>query len=100
MLVDVLEFRLPDGREILHQIEIDDACQSGYTAICDLKGRLTCERLITDAVFQYIEFDEGDFDVTLSKGDDTTETKTKLEKMIQCFDKDEYDIWIKEIGSR
>ena len=89
MIVEVTEFVLPHGRQVVHNIEISDKCQSSYDAILSCNAKLTCEALRTCEVSQTIDCGEFDFDIILTSGRDLDENEQALEKMIMRFDKDE-----------
>ena len=90
MIVEVIEFRLPNGRQIPHELEIDDKCKEKYEEIINMKCRLTSEVLQTGEVSQAIEHSEFDFDIALTSGKDFDENKKALENLILRFNKDEF----------
>lgn len=89
MIVEVIEFRLPNGRQIPHELEIDDKCKEKYEEIINMKCRLTSEVLQTGEVSQCIEHPEFDFDIAIANGKNLDENKKVLENLILRFDKNE-----------
>lgn len=89
MLVKVIQFLMPNGKQKPLDVSIDDRCQEKYKAILNLGGRLTAEMVRTREVSQTIEFpayDSFDYDIVLTNGRGVVKTIEALEKMIMRFD--------------
>lgn len=93
MKVQVTQFMRPNGRQVLHELEIDDNCKEKYEEIVECGARLTGEQLRTGEVSQTIETVDGDFEIILTKGSDLAENKKALEKIILRFDKVAFEEW-------
>lgn len=94
-MVDVIEFRLPDGKKIPHSIYIDKRCEEKYKLLKKLHCQLHAEILTTGEVSQTINAEDGyDFAIVITSGKDTAENKAKLEEMILSFDEAEYKKFI------
>ncbi len=87
MLVDVTQYYRPDGRQVTHQLEVSDNCQTKYDELTKL-GRLTAEQLMNGSVSQTIECDDFDYDIIITGGADMEKNKEACEKLILRFDKD------------
>ena len=96
MIVQVIEYRLPNGRKIEHDLELPDTCREKYNQLTDLGCCLTAEVLTTDQVSQTIEHEYGDYDITLTEESDLEHNKQMLIKMIMSFDIDNFNTWMKE----
>jgi hypothetical protein len=90
IIVDVVQFMRPNGRQVPHQLDVDDNCEAKYKELTGLGLRLTCEQLMNGTVSQTIECPDFDFDIILTNGADLTENKEALEKLILRFDAVEY----------
>jgi predicted ester cyclase len=89
MIVEVTQYMRPVGRQVLHELEIDNKCADKYKEILSCGCRLACEQLQTLEASQTIEHRQlgFDFDMVLTKGNDFDDTKLALEAMILRFDK-------------
>lgn len=87
MIVKVTQYMRPDGRQVEHELKIDNECKEKYQQILDCGARLTCEELRTLEISQTIECSDFDFDIVITKGGKLTKNKEVLEKMILRFDK-------------
>ncbi len=93
MKVEVTQYMRPNGRRVSRVLDIDDACREKFQQIIDNDARLTYEQLMTSQASQAIETNDGDFDITLTKGTDLDENKKALEDMILRFDLDVFAEW-------
>ncbi len=89
MIAEVTQYMRPNGRQVNHDLEIDDKCQEKYQEIVDCGARLAAEQLMTLEVSQTIETEDFDFDIILTPGGNLNDNKIALEKMILRFDKNE-----------
>ena len=90
MIVQITEFQLPNGKQVQQETTLKDECQENYNLLIKLGLRLTAEILITGVVSQTIESPNFDFDMELTSGNDLTENKHALEKMILRFTENAY----------
>jgi hypothetical protein len=98
MIVDVIQYMRPNGRQVPLKLEIDDKCEAKYKEIINCGCRLACEQLQTLEASQTIEnADLGfDFDIIITEGSDFNENEKALEDMILRFDIKSYEIMKKE----
>jgi len=89
-IVDVVQFMRPNGRQVPHQLEVDDSCEAKYKELTKWGLRLTCEQLMNGKVSQTIESPDFDLDIILTNGADLQENKEALEKLILRFDVAEF----------
>ncbi len=90
LTVEVIQFMRPNGRQVPHQLKIDDSCEAKYKELTELGLRLTCEQLMSRKVSQTIESPDFDFDIILTNGSDLAENKKALQDLILRFDVDEF----------
>jgi hypothetical protein len=90
ILVDVTQYMRPDGRQVPHQLEIDDKCEPKYKELTKWGLRLTCEQLMNGTVSQTIEGSDFDVDIILTGGSDMEKNKEALQDLILRFDVDEF----------
>ncbi len=86
MIVDVIQFMRPHGRQVPLEVEVSDSCKEKYDLLTGYNLRLTCEQLMNGTVSQAVEGPDFDFDIELTGGSDLTENKAALEKLIMRFD--------------
>jgi len=98
MIVQVTQFMRPNGRQVQHELKVDDKCKEKYQEIVGCDARLTGEQLMSGVVSQTIETVNGDFDLVLTNGSDLAENKRALEKMVLDFDKDKFEEWNKQFN--
>ncbi|GAF97702.1 unnamed protein product, partial [marine sediment metagenome] len=91
------EFLRPNGRQVQHELDVDDNCKEKYQEIVECGARLTGEQLMSGMVSQTIETSDGDFDLVLTNGRDLAENIRALEKMILGFNKIAFKKWKKEL---
>jgi hypothetical protein len=97
MQVQVTQFYLPNGERRTHTVTVSDDCAAGYAALRHKGCRLTAEMLMTGAISQTIEHEEGDvlMEITFKPED----TIPALEKMLREFNDNIFDQWLVEISS-
>lgn len=88
MIVKVTQYMRPNGRQVEHELVINDACKEKYEEMKDCGFRLAAEQLMPGTVSQTVEGSGFDFDIIITDGSDLQENKQKLEEMILRFDKD------------
>ena len=93
MIAEVTQFMRPNGRQVHHELEIDDNCKEKYQEIIECGARLTGEQLTNGAASQTIETVNGDFNIVITKGSDLAANKRALEVMILDFDKKAFEEW-------
>lgn len=96
MIVHVIQFMRPNGRQVRHTLEVGDSCKEKYQEIIECGARLTSEQLMSGVVSQTIETFDGDFALVLTNGEDLAENKRVLEVMILDFDKIAFGKWHKQ----
>ena len=67
MIVDVVQFLMPDGRQKEITTELPDECEGLYRNMLECGCRFEAEVLTTGEVSVTISDDEGDVDIVLSK---------------------------------
>jgi hypothetical protein len=97
MKVEVTEFVRPNGERRIHSVDVADDCAVGYEALRRKGCRLTAEYLMTGAVSQTVEHEEGDFLIEVTFKHE--ENIPALEKMLREFDGARFDEWLKEMNS-
>jgi len=94
MQVQITQFIAPHGEQRTRFCEVPDDCAVGYEALKRKGCRLTAEVLMTGAVSQCIEHDEGDFMMEVTQNG--PEVQTALIEMLHAFDGKAFDEWLKE----
>lgn len=82
MIVEVTQFMRPNGRQVQHNLEIDDNCKESYDQLTKCGARLTGEQLMSGFVSQCIETKDGDFAMTLTNGRDLSKNKNLKTKRL------------------
>ncbi len=95
MKVEVTEFVRPNGAPRKHSVEVPDDCAVGYESLKRHKCRLTAESLMTGAVSQTVEHEEGDFLIEVTFAGQSNEEA--LIKMLREFDGAKFEEWLKEV---
>jgi hypothetical protein len=91
MLVEVVEFVRPDGRQKNEKLEVANDCAVGYEAMQRKGCRLTAE-LIINAVSCCIEHPEGDFSIVVVANGPLV--RDAYEAMLRKFDGAVFDKWL------
>lgn len=92
VLVDLVQYKLPDGRQVPTQCDVRDDLDLHYKAIRERGLKLTCEVLMTGDISLAISDDEQDWDGEIAQnGPGDKNPKACLEKLIARFDGAKYD---------
>lgn len=94
MIVEVTQFKLPDGRKVLQTVNVSDDCQEGYKEMLESSCRLTSEILMDGHVSLCIESKEEDYAIEIvENGPEVIET---IENMLKNFTIQKYEKWVNE----
>lgn len=86
---------MPNGREVLRETDVSDACYEGYRLMLECGCRLTAEMLTTGEVSCTIEEpDLGDFDISISPNG--PEVPKGIEAMLKDFTVEKFNEWKKQ----
>jgi len=94
MLVEVVEFVRPNGRQKKERLEVANDCAVGYEAMQRKGCRLTAE-FIMNAVSCCIEHPEGDFSIVVVANGPLV--RTAYEEMLRRFDGAVFDKWLEHM---
>jgi hypothetical protein len=101
MLIDIIQFIPPRGRQELRQIEVPDDCAVGYESMRRHGCRLTVETLMTGMVSTCIEHEEGDYDIKLlrlpGRPGKLQTLPQAVTAMLQRFDGAKFEKWLEEV---
>ena len=89
MIVEVTQYYRPNGRQVVHELEVSETCEGQYQSILECNARLTAEQLMTGTVSQAIECEDFDYDIILTKGSDFAENARAMEELILRFNTDD-----------
>lgn len=92
IVVEIIQFILPSGKQRHESLVVSDDCQTGYKLLQECGCRLTYEILRTGEISCAIEEPcIGDFDLFLSPVGPTAQVK--LEQMIKNFTAERFNTW-------
>jgi hypothetical protein len=96
MTVEVIQFMLPNGRQVRQTTQVPDDCAPGYEAMRAAGLRLTAEMLTTGEVSLCIEHPgEGDYAIdVVSNG---PAVQDSIARMLREFDGKKCRQWLKEV---
>lgn len=94
MQIEVTQFMMPNGTQVLQTIDVDDDCSTGYEAVKKAGCRLTAEMLSDyNTVSLCIEHPvAGDFDIAIIPNG--PRVKKALEVMLARFRTDKFQEWM------
>jgi hypothetical protein len=93
MQVKITQFIAPHGEQRERSCEVPDDCAVGYESLKRHECRLTAEVLMTGAVSQCVEHEEGDFLIEIT--DNGPAVQDALVKMLREFDGAKFEEWLK-----
>jgi len=96
MIAETTQYLRPVGIPVIRKVVIPDDCQHQYELIHFYGCKLTCERLMTNQVVQYISNDNGDFASIITVAGEPKVAIAALIKLIEGFDKGEFEKWSKK----
>jgi hypothetical protein len=97
MKIEVIQFMLPDGRQVIREIEIPEELDTQYMAMKECGCRLTCEMLSDFDVSVAIEHEEGDYDIEVVTNYPGL-PMTTVSQMLRRFKVKEFKRWLKNIS--
>ena len=97
MLVELTQFKLPDGHEVPVTCEVADDLREKYELVRENRLRLTAEILTTGEISLAIEHKEGDVMLELAENGPGDHAPNKvLERMLRDFSQEALDVWLEE----
>jgi hypothetical protein len=94
VIVELIQFMRPNGRQVPSSCEVSDDLASNYRALREAGCRLTAEVLMTGVVSQAIEHSEGDFAIELCQNA-PDKPREALENLLRRFNTADFEEWLK-----
>jgi hypothetical protein len=94
MIIEVVEYRLPNGQRIPQQLEVNDKYEEIYKEIQSNELELTAELLRTGQISITVTNENcGDFLIEIVKNDNSLDTH--FEELLDKWDSVKYQVWLR-----